>query len=435
MNKTGYKEDKVLKRWTLLLSTLLLLLAVPGVASAQEAVDDSWTVSYWDNVNLEGIPVETREEVELDHDWGTGSPAPEVPANRFSARWVRYIDVPTAGSYRFAVTADDGVRLWVDGELLVDDWSVQPAQTTTVDKYLREGVHELRVDYFENTGLAEVALSWRRAGIAEPGWNAAYFDNTGLNGDPIVTRDETAIDHVWGGGSPAPGIVPANEFSARWTRTLDLSEGFYEFVLTVDDGGRLWIDGALVIDAWYNQSATTYRETLYLSGATEIEVQYYENTGDAVAHLSWRLANSDEDDTVTVDDLDANFAQGGTFADWSVANEGYEEHLTWSENNDVIRDSYNWARWSPELAPGTYEVFVYVPFRYSTTSRAPYWISHADGFDLQTIDQSAVGGQWVSLGTYRFSGTDTDYVSLSDVTGEVRSERLVAFDAVRWEPR
>jgi hypothetical protein len=413
----------------------LLLFAAPGTTLAQEAADANWTVSYWDNANLEGIPVEVREEDDLDHDWGTGSPAPEVPANRFSARWVRDINVPTAGSYQFAVTADDGVRLWVDGELLVDDWSVQPAQTTTVDKYLRAGTHELRVDYFENTGLAAISLSWRRAGVAEPGWNAAYFNNMGLIGDPVLTRDETAIDHTWGSGSPAPGIVPANEFSARWTRTLELSDGFYEFALTVDDGGRLWIDGELVIDAWFDQAATTYREILYLSGSTEIEVQYYEDSGDAVARLTWALASPEQDETVTVDDLDTGFVQGGSFAGWRTANEGYDSHLTWTENNDVIRSNYNWARWSPELEPGTYEVFVYVPFRYSTTSRAAYWISHADGFDLRTVDQSATSGEWVSLGTYRFTGTNTDYVSLSDVTGETRTSRLIAFDAMRWERR
>jgi hypothetical protein len=51
------------------------------------------------------------------------------------------------------------------------------------------------------------------------------------------------------------------------------------------------------------------------------------------------------------------------------------------------------------------------------------------------VNQSAAGGQWVSLGTYRFSGNSSDYVSLSDVTYESYLSRQIAFDAIKWEPR
>ena len=107
----------------------------------------------------------------------------------------------------------------------------------------------------------------------------------------------------------------------------------------------------------------------------------------------------------------------------------------WTRNNDRVRPGYNWARWYPTLTPGRYEVLVYVSERHSTTSHARYWVSHFDGYTLKVVNQSANGGRWVSLGTYRFRGTSADYVSLADPTYEPYLSTLIAFDAVRWDPR
>lgn len=430
-------------RKCMLLGTLLLLtLGAPTAVTARTTLQQGelrWTAMYWDNVDLMGAPVLTREERRIQHAWGTGSPSARVPVNRFSARWVRNIDV-IPGAYQFTVTSDDGVRLWVDGELILDQWMIQAAETFTVDKYLTEGVHEVRLEYFENTGLARIELSWRRAGGAERGWDAAYFDNVDLTGEPILTRNEATIDHEWGTGSPAPGILGTDGFSARWVRTLDLTAGLYGFDLTTDDGARLWVDGRLLIDAWQDQAATTYEADVYISGgSTKIEVQYYERTGRATVDLDWAPLSAPpgggEPDAVIVDDTDPGFVRGGAVGDWNTAADGYNDRLTWTENHDVIRPNYNWARWSPNLEAGRYEVFAHVPFRYSTTERAVYWISHSGGFDMRVIDQRATSGEWVSLGTYQFAGTSTDYVVLSSVTSETLGSRLVAFDAIRWEAR
>jgi hypothetical protein len=135
---------------------------------------------------------------------------------------------------------------------------------------------------------------------------------------------------------------------------------------------------------------------------------------------------------VIVDDLDTD-RQG-----WRrLANcrRGYNGHLTWALNNNTTNYNYAWGRWYPKLEARRYEVYVYIPERYTTTSQARYWIMHADGYTLRVVDQSTTGGRWVSLGTYRFRGDGSDYVSLADVTFEAYHSRLVAFDAVKWEPR
>ena len=210
----------------------------------------------------------------------------------------------------------------------------------------------------------------------------------------------------------------------------------------MDDGGRLYVNGHLLIEAWKEQSATAYYGDIYLPGGSiSVQLEYYENFGDAVAQLSWGSTSSPPPSppapggTVVVDDTDSGFSKGGNSSSWRTAGEGYGGRLTWTYNNDTERTGYNWARWYPQLQSRWYEVFVYIPYRYTTTSQARYWVSHAEGYTLKVVNQSTNGDRWVSLGSYRFRGTSSDYVSLSDVTYESYLSRIVGFDAVKWEPR
>jgi hypothetical protein len=218
---------------------------------------------------------------------------------------------------------------------------------------------------------------------------------------------------------------------------VNLSTGRYRFMMTVDDGGRLWVNNQLLIDAWRDQAVRTYIGEIDLSGGTvPIRMEYYEHTGQAVARLSWELVSPfPSPGNVIVDDTDPGFTTGGSPTGWRRVFEGYGGHLTWTWNNDWQRPYYNWARWSPDLSPGQYEVWVFVPYRYTTTSSARYLISHAGGHTSRVVNQSTQGGGWVSLGTYGFSGNSNDYVSLTDATGEERRTRLIAFDAVKWVSR
>jgi hypothetical protein len=427
------------------LIVLLLTLAVPVTAQGPvtpQHSDPTWAASYWNNTTLSGTPVLQRSEANIDHNWSTGSPqAGTVNSDRFSARWTRYIDV-TPGTYTFTVTSDDGIRVWVDGKQILNEWHVHPPQTFTTEAYLGSGHHEIKVEYFEETGIAVAQVSWAlKSQDPTPitNWKGEYFNNMTLGGSPVLTRNDAALNFDWGTGSPAPGTVDADHFSARWTQTVDLSAGMYTFSLTVDDGARMWVNGHLLVDAWYHQAPTTYSDALYLPGGpVTVEVQYYENEGGAVAKLSWtpdggQPPTPTPSDTVIVDDTDAGFVKGGTAAGWRTASEGYNGRLTWTYNNNTAQYDYNWARWYPELRAGWYRVYVYIPYWYTTTGQARYWISHAGGYTLRVVDQSDYDDEWVYLGRYRFEGNNEDYVSLADATYEPYRTRLIGFDAVKWE--
>lgn len=422
---------------------LAAVLLLTGRALAQGPVgpqhsDPVWQASYWNNKLLSGAPVLQRAEAAIDYDWGRGSPDPAINADRFSARWTRYVDL-TPGIYRFTATSDDGIRVWVDNNLIINHWNDHPATTFTADKNITAGHHLITVEFYENEGEAVARLAWALLPPTIYHWRGEYYNNTTLSGSPVLVRDDTSINFNWGSNSPAPGAVNADDFSVRWTRSLDFVAGMYRFSVTSDDGCRLWVNNHLLVDAWYDQAARTYTGEIYLPGGPiPLKLEYYEHGGLAVAQLTWTLASATPTPppgAVIVDDMDAGFVKGGAPSGWRTAPEGYNGRLTWTRNNDYERPNYNWARWYPALAPGRYEVFVYIPERYTTTSFARYWISHAGGYAERLVDQSAMGDRWVSLGVYQFRGTRDDYVSLNDITGETRVSRLIAFDAVKWEPR
>lgn len=427
----------------LVMAAIVLPITAQDIVEPQHS-DPVWQAKYWNNTQLSGNPVMQRTESAIDHDWGTTSPqAGVVNADYFSARWTRYIDV-TPGTYRFTVKSDDGIRVWVDNTLIVDSWTVHALKTDIVDYALTSGHHLITVEYYEAAGLATAKVSWYLQSPTQPvtKWRGEYFNNITLAGTPILIRDDAGVNFNWGTGSPAAGVVNSDYFSARWTLTTELPAGMYTFSITADDGVRLWVNGHTLVDAWKEQAATTYTSDIYVPGTpVTIEVQYFEQMGNAVAQLSWHKKGSapnptpEPSNTIIVDDTDAGFVKGGVAAGWRTANEGYGNRLTWTYNNQHVADNYNWARWYPSLNARYYEVFVYIPERYTTTFQARYWIKHANGYTLQVVNQSTNGDTWVSLGTYWFTGNGDEYVSLSDVTYEPYRTYLIAFDAVKWVPR
>lgn len=252
-----------------------------------------FAAQYFANRELAGTPVLTRQESQIDYDWGNGSPGMAVPADNFSARWTKTVQV-AAGNYKFTTTTDDGVRLFVDGTLVTDKWTLQGATTYTAVVALTAGPHQIVMEYFE-AGVGAVArFSFAPTTESPPPpptpvtpFAAEYFANPTLNGTPAVTRQVAAVDFDWGQtGSPDPAI-PADNFSARWTRTTTYEAGRCRFTITGDDGIRLLVDGNQVIDGWHDQWPTTYTAEVDLTAGTHtIVVEYYERTGGAIARFS-----------------------------------------------------------------------------------------------------------------------------------------------------
>ena len=195
-----------------------------------------------------GAPVLTRPDDAVDFDWGGGAPGDGVPADNFSARWTKSLTVDGGRPYKFTVTSDDGARLYVDGQKVLDKWINQGPTTYTVDATVDRGRAPDRDGVLR--GRRRRRREARYEPTAEPPpppppepFAAEYFDNSDLSGAPVLTRTDDAIDFDWGEGAPEPG-GPADRFSARWTRTKAYAAGTYRFSVTGDDGIRVLVDGS-----------------------------------------------------------------------------------------------------------------------------------------------------------------------------------------------
>jgi hypothetical protein len=102
----------------------------------------------------------------------------------------------------------------------------------------------------------------------------------------MVVRDDLDINFNWGYGSPAASVVSDN-FSVRWTRSLDLIPGRYRFTVSHDDGLRLWAGSTLLFDRWFEQTAAVRQAEIdWPGGVMPVRVEYYERGGLAEANVS-----------------------------------------------------------------------------------------------------------------------------------------------------
>jgi hypothetical protein len=275
--------------------------AIAQVRWDKVATYPQWKGEYWPNLNLQGNPAIVRNEtgpsgtLGLDFDWRQGSPGGALPTDGFSARWTRTVALD-AGTYRFGVLVDDGVRLWLNDRLIVDAWSDHNAQEFVTDWTLSAGTYTLKVEYYERIGNARLRLRWEKVGAPTfSDWKGEYWPNRSLSGDISLLRNDKGpngtqgLDFNWGAGAPAVGM-PSDGFSARWTRRVHFEAATYRFHALADDGIRLWVDGKVLIDQWQDQSSTEYAvNRTMVRGTHDVRIEYYEHLGGARVKVWWDI--------------------------------------------------------------------------------------------------------------------------------------------------
>jgi hypothetical protein len=123
---------------------------------------------YFNNRNLDGEPVVTRVDPQIDFSWGNGdvpgenSPDASVAVDEFSARWTGELEVDITDAYTFSVTANNGYRLFLDGQPIIDYWDNPTTNSSYSDPIDLVGgtSHSIRMEYYEGADTATAQLSW-----------------------------------------------------------------------------------------------------------------------------------------------------------------------------------------------------------------------------------------------------------------------------------
>lgn len=265
----------------------------PAAAPPPPPTYYGWKMSFWHNRELAGQPATISDVPDINLDWGGGPP--ERP-DLFSTRFERMINF-NPGSYRFVARADDGVRVFIDNQLIIDQWHTSAGAVDYTADRAMYGNQAVRVEHYEDSGLANVHFSFSPLGNTINGggsgeWEANYYNNPDLANIPALVRREPSrsypLDVDWGNGSPAPGVINDDNWSARWRGRFFFEAGDYVFQARSDDGVRVYIDGIRLIDAWYDGYKEPSNQFLAIGrGDHEITVEYYERGGAAFERVWW----------------------------------------------------------------------------------------------------------------------------------------------------
>ena len=162
----------------------------------QEGDNSTFLGEYYSSPGTGGSPdfgdlVLTREDDVINFEWGGGSPDNSIPNDDFQIRWSATIEAETAGNYNFRSYTDDGLRLYIDGQLVIDYWQDQGPTNRTGSIYLSEGSHDCVMEYYENGGGAVASLYWTPPG----GTESLVLQNDAVeNSDAIFLTDLTDSD-------------------------------------------------------------------------------------------------------------------------------------------------------------------------------------------------------------------------------------------------
>ena len=311
--------------------------AAPPGGSSSSGSGTGLAADYFNNVNLTGLAL-SRTDATVNFDWGTGSPGSGVGSDNFSVRWQGQVQPLYTETYRFSTASDDGVRLWVNGQLLVNNWTDHPPTLNSGTIALTAGQkYDIKLEYYEHLEGAVAQLLWASPSQASqvipqtqlypaapatappattppasapppatapptaappPGGSSSsgsgtglaadYFNNVNLTG-LALSRTDATVNFDWGTGSPGSGVGSDN-FSVRWQGQVQpLYTETYRFSTASDDGVRLWVNGQLLVNNWTDHPPTLNSGTIALTAGQkyDIKLEYYEHLEGAVAQLLW----------------------------------------------------------------------------------------------------------------------------------------------------
>jgi len=281
-----------------------------GTGLAGQYFDDAASGSH-----LQGAPFDVQTDHTLNFNFVGAPPQGLGRTTNFSVKWTGQVQPRYSEKYLFMTYSDDGVRVWVNGQLLIDNWTVHPGtwDWNSVD-FQANQLYKIEVDYFQGGGDADIQLWWQSPSQAKEivpqsqlysgntvsssngtGLTGQYFDDAAsggghLQGTPFTVQIAPGMNFNFV-SAPPQGLGRTTNFSVKWTGQVQprYSEK-YLFMTYSDDGVRVWVNGQLLIDNWTVHPDTWNWNSIDLQANQlyKIEVDYFQGGGDANLQLWWQ---------------------------------------------------------------------------------------------------------------------------------------------------
>ncbi len=391
------------------------------VAEIEFHAGNGLSATYYNNDDFSGATV-SRTDPTINFNWGTSAPVTGIGADTFSVRWSGKIQAIESGIYTFRTTSDDGVKLWVNGELLVDKLIDQSGVSWENTISLAAGqFYDIRVDYYENIQSASMQLEWKRpGGTFEPvPTNVLFTNGPSGNSAPTPVIDTPTGSLNWSVGDVInfsgsandieDGAMPAT--SLVWTVVLihgniinpsNTHEHIVQSFSGVDSGSFIapdheypsWIELRLTATDSQNRTTTISRtinpltvQTTLSSNIPGVQVGFESTSGTAP------LSSTTIKGHITTISAPSQFVSGGLlylFSSWSDGGSIMHDIITNSDT--TITANYVLAP-APSAPSGLAATVV-------TSSRVDLvWLDNASNELAYRLERRLVGGLFTTVAT------------------------------------
>ncbi|MEQ8956905.1 MAG: PA14 domain-containing protein, partial [Coleofasciculus sp. C2-GNP5-27] len=190
------------------------------------------TAEYYNNRDFTDLAL-TRTDETVDFNWGSGSPDAAIDANTYSVRWTGFVEPLYSETYQFKTSSDDGVRLWVNDQLLVDNWTDHAVTDNRGTIDLEAGQqYEIRMEYYENRGKSVAQLAWSSASQSEeiiPQSQLYAANSSDFSVNEMMQNTASSLTTVASGGDELLGNTYVDAFD---------NGGHSHLLLTEDNGSQ-----------------------------------------------------------------------------------------------------------------------------------------------------------------------------------------------------
>jgi len=240
------------------------VVPVPASALTVNGKDPGVQAEYFNNSELRGLPATTRIDERIDFNWGRYKPVAELSENNFSVRWTGRLTPAESGKYTLGFTADDGARLYLDNQLLVDAWTNNPTKTVTREVSLEAGRnYELRMEYFQNNREAVAKLVWSYPRLTERMIEEAVSAAKNADASVLVLGISAGLE-----GEEMP--VKVEGFRGGDRTDLSLPRPQEELLKAVVATGKpvvvVLLSGSALAVNWANENASAILQAWYPGG-------------------------------------------------------------------------------------------------------------------------------------------------------------------------